>query len=187
MNYKEYKRHTYNKMKDTELSYIFDLICNHHKLYPSCDLLVFGTANIECLYTYNRKYNTIFIEDSIDDHNKARSLCPDAAIVMVKYNIKVKDWKKLLNSPDKLYMIIPYVVSDYTWDIIIVDGPRNNEPDDPGRMSSIYMASRLVKNNGNIFITESNNNIESIYSSKYIGDNYLVNTIDNLAHYNIKE
>ncbi|MGI0495779.1 hypothetical protein [Limnospira platensis] len=68
---------------------------------------------------------------------------------------------------------------------ILVDGPRGNDTQAPGRMKSIYTAANLAKKHQktHIFVHDCDRDVESIYSGYFISNKYLLKKIEKLNHY----
>ena len=69
----------------------------------------------------------------------------------MEYGTKKSEWISLLHSADKLELDLPEEVTSRRWDVIVVDGPAGHDNHEkftgneaPGRMKSIYAASKLV-------------------------------------------
>ena len=86
----------------------------------------------------------------------------------VNYNTRITDWKTLLEYPSLLDMTLPGYVEEEEWDVIFVDAPGGWNDQTPGRMKSIYLSSRLVKNSYDIFVHDCNREVEDIYCNKYL-------------------
>ena len=95
----------------------------------------------------------------------------------------------LLKCPYLLEMTLPNYVEKEKWDIILVDGPHGYGDETPGRMKSIYLASRLVNNSGDILVHDCHREVEDIFSNKFINKENLKMEIKSpagfLRHYHI--
>jgi uncharacterized protein (TIGR01627 family) len=141
-------------------------------IYISCFLsnvnfLVFGTGNDSDYWrTCNNKGYTIFLE------NKKQWIDPQKNDIMnVKYTSRLSEYKKLLNEYknkqyNNLIIDIPSKLYKIEWDCILVDSPEGWGNKCPGRMQSIFMASKLAKEKTNIFIHDCNREVENIYSKE---------------------
>ena len=71
---------------------------------------------------------------------------------------------------------------DLTYDFIIVDAPLGHQPPrplkGPGRMSSIYMAFKLLKKGGVVVIDDMGRPIEKQYAFHYFGEENLIDFIE---------
>ena len=57
----------------------------------------------------------------------------------------------------------------------------------PGRMQSIYMASKLARENGNtdVFVHDCDRQIENAYANRFLGQENLACEVERLRHYRI--
>jgi uncharacterized protein (TIGR01627 family) len=155
-----------------------------------CKLLIFGLGYDSVFwFKLNRGGVTIFLEDNKDWFQKITKKSSYLIAFLVNYNTKRADWQMLLKYPSLLDMTLPNNVEKEEWDIILVDGPDGWNDQTPGRMKSIYLASRLVKNLGDIFVHDCNREVEDIYSNKFIKkDNLKIEVkapVGLLRHYRI--
>ncbi len=65
-------------------------------------------------------------------------------------------------------MNLPGNIENVSWDIIIVDAPGGWNDQLPGRMKSIYAASRLVSDIGDVFVHDCNRTIEDVYTRTFL-------------------
>ncbi len=160
-----------------------------------CNLLVFGMGHDTPFWIeLNGEGHTAFLEDNFQWYRKIIKSCPYAESYFINYTTKISEWEELLDKPDKLQVKLPEKIINTRWDVILVDGPAGAfteyhiekiiEP--PGRMSSIYMASKLVKDEGHVFVHDCNRIVERIYADRYLYDVNLVEqttTESRLKHY----
>ena len=143
-----------------------------------CKVLVFGLGNDSYLWKkMNSKGTTLFIENHKDWINKFPDL--NNHIVHVDYTTTVLDYPNNLSERNLFLSSLPNEVLDVKWDIIIVDSPVGHNPPckkcdmcsihnpAPGRMSSIYTASKILKDRGIIIIDDINRQIENDCSRRY--------------------
>jgi IRX15/IRX15L/GXM len=139
------------------------------KSTPSCRLLVFGLGNDSMFWSkLNRGGLTVFLEDNKDWLEKITRRSKRITAFLVHYNTQRKDWKKLLESPSLLNMSLPNEVKREKWDVILVDGPEGWKDFHPGRMKSIYLSSRLIKDPGHIFVHDCDREIEDAYCNHFL-------------------
>ncbi|HOT45913.1 MAG TPA: hypothetical protein PLM53_15355 [Spirochaetota bacterium] len=159
------------------------LIAKSIREFPRCSLLVFGMGNDTPLWLeINAQGRTAFLENSKEWHRKVRESCPTAESYLVTYTTKLSEWEQLIDDYSRLTVDLPPQVTDTKWDVILVDGPsgdlasyrRHYGEEPPGRMSSIYMSSLLIKNGGYVFVHDCNRIIERQYSDRYLFDVNLV-------------
>ncbi|MDD3732198.1 MAG: hypothetical protein PHU88_07485 [candidate division Zixibacteria bacterium] len=153
-----------------------------------CRLLVFGVGNDSIFWSLiNRGGKTLFLEDNPVWFEKITGRSPGITACLVDYATRRKDWKELLETPARLEFSLPPMVGGQDWDIIVVDAPAGYDDNTPGRMKSIYMASKLVKKSGDVFVHDCNREIEDIYCNNFLGKDNLEREIKarigNLRHY----
>lgn len=137
-----------------------------------CALLVFGCGNDSLFWAkVNRGGTTVFLEDN--QEWIARAAVAAATVHQVSYGTKLADWLDLLDNPSKLKMDLPAEVGSRRWDVIIVDGPSGYDDTQPGRMKSIYAASRLVAQGGCVFVHDCERPAERAFATRFLGDHRL--------------
>ena len=141
---------------------------------PRCALLVFGCGNDSPFWeSVNRGGTTAFLEDDAEWVSKARAKLATATVHSVQYGTKLAEWPRLLDSPVELAMDLPAEVTSRQWDVILVDAPAGYDGTQPGRMKSIYAASKLVAPGGRVFVHDCHRPAEQAFTSRYLGDNRL--------------
>ncbi|KAF8054619.1 hypothetical protein N665_1322s0003 [Sinapis alba] len=149
-------------LTEKELKLLSDTVTNR----SPCNVLVFGfAAQYLTLSSINTRGITVFLED---EHlkTKAEVIPNNTRIYSLKYHqMEVKNVYKLLrharanpacapnmnnihqgSSECKLKLRgLPEEVYNTRWDVIVVDGPRGDDLDTPGRMGSIYTAAVLAR------------------------------------------
>ncbi len=140
------------------------------EINPPLNMLVFGLGNDSILWhECNEGGRTVFLEDLADWRTKITQVRPEIESYLVSYNTRVSDWRELIDAPEKLHIEdMPDEIRRAKWDIIFVDGPMGWKDDKPGRMKSIYEASRLIKPGGHIFVHDARREVESAYCDKYL-------------------
>ena len=137
-----------------------------------CNLLVFGLG--EDSYLWNEINNggvTFFLEDSADWISKIN----DGSLMVrhIKYNTEVSKHLEMGFDEEKLELDLPDEVQNLEYDFIIVDAPLGHQPPrpykGPGRMSSIYTASKLLKFGGTAVIDDMGRPVEEKYAFHYFG------------------
>ncbi len=146
-----------------------------------CNLLVFGLGDDSYLWSkINSKGKTIFLEDNKDWIESLNDGTLDVEHVI--YKTTVENQKEIGFIPEKLELSIPNRVSDLTYDFIIVDAPLGHQPPrpfkGPGRMSSIYMAFKLLKKGGVVVIDDMSRPIEKLYAFHYFKEENLIDFIE---------
>lgn len=155
-----------------------------------CKLLIFGLGNDSMFwFNLNRGGVTIFLEDNKSWFQKVTKRSKNLIAFFVNYNTQRSDWKMLLESPSLLDMTLPNNVEKEKWDVIFIDAPEGWNDKTPGRMKSIFLSSRLVKDSGDIFVHDCDREIEDIYCNKFLKKENLKIEIKTLSrflrHYHI--
>lgn len=140
-----------------------------------CNMLIFGLGFDSVFWhRVNRGGLTIFLEDN---QVWLRNITGKSKLIRayaVDYGTKMKDWRKYLDDPALNQMDLPPIVKEQRWDIILVDAPEGWSDDTPGRMKSIYLASKLVKPGGDVFVHDCNRQVEDAFCNKFLGPQNLV-------------
>jgi Polysaccharide biosynthesis len=133
------------------------------------NFLVFGMGNDSVFWFHlNRKGRTVFIEDNEEWYKTIKQKNPILEAYLVDYGTKLEEGMQLINNPARLAIDFPHDIRKTEWDIILVDGPAGYKDGTPGRMKSIYEASRLIKQGGSIFVHDQERKIETEYSNRYL-------------------
>lgn len=136
---------------------------------PGGSLLVFGCGSDSAIWEKaNAGGVTAFLEHDEDWAHTARAALRSASVHRVAYDTQQADWRKLLNHPEMLAMPLPEAIRARRWDTILVDGPPGYRGELPGRMQSIYEASRLVAPGGSVFVHDAERPAETAYCKKYL-------------------
>lgn len=145
-----------------------------------CNLLVFGLGEDSYLWNkINDKGVTFFLEDSADWISKIN----DGSLMVrqIEYNTEVSMHLEIGFDEEKLKLNLPDEVQDLEYDFIIVDAPLGHQPPrpykGPGRMSSIYTASKLLKIGGTAVIDDMGRPVEEKYALHYFGERNLVQLV----------
>jgi uncharacterized protein (TIGR01627 family) len=144
---------------------------------PSCSLLVFGCGNDSVFWeTVNEGGTTVFLEDDPGWAEEIRSRLQQAHVHEVHYDTVLEQWESLLHRPDLLVPDLPAEIEAQRFDVILVDGPAGYDSHleltgriAPGRMQSIYMASKLVGPDGFVFVHDCDRVVEQQYATEYLG------------------
>ena len=152
--------------------------------FPQCQLLVFGVGNDSGYWlALNHGGTTIFLEhDAPWLQAIAKDIGPDP-ILAVRYDSRLEEWPTLIDQPSRLAIHLPPSVRDTAWDVIVVDAPPGRQPSHPGRMQSIYEASRLVSPTGHVFVHDCHRQVERTYSDHFLGTGMLLMGDGRLRHY----
>ena len=146
-----------------------------------CNLLVFGLGDDSYLWSkINNKGKTIFLEDNKEWISSVNDGTLDVEHVV--YPTSVEKQKEIGFISEKLELSISKRVSDLKYDFIIVDAPLGHQPPrpfkGPGRMSSIYMAFKLLKEGGLVVIDDMGRPIEKLYAFHYFKEENLIDFIE---------
>lgn len=151
-----------------------------------CRFLIFGFGNDAAFWMrLNRGGTTVFLEDSEDWLRKGIRCNPEAAIYRVAYETLRPQWHALLDAPGGLATRLPELVEGTRWDVILVDAPAGWSDATPGRMKSIFLASRLVAANGDVFVHDCDREVEQVYCDRFLRADNLVAEIKLLRHYRV--
>jgi len=151
-----------------------------------CRFLIFGFGNDALFWMrLNRGGTTVFLEDNDEWLQNALRSNPEAAIYPIVYETLRPQWRALLDAPDNLVTKLPESVEHTRWDVILVDAPAGWGDATPGRMKSIFLASRLVAANGDVFVHDCDREVEQIYCDRFLHADNLVAEIRRLRQYRI--
>lgn len=151
-----------------------------------CRFLIFGFGNDAPFWIrLNRRGTTVFLEDNEEWLQKAIRRNPEAAIHPIVYHTLRPQWRALLDAPDRLATKLPESVEQTRWDVILVDAPAGWGDATPGRMKSIYLASRLVAAHGDVFVHDCDREVERVYCDRFLHADNLVAEIRLLRHYRV--
>jgi glucuronoxylan 4-O-methyltransferase len=147
-----------------------------------CNLLVFGLGHDSFLWNkINHSGKTYFLEDNEEWISEIQN--GSLEVFHIKYGTRVELWEDVGFDGKKLFIDLPKEVLDTLWDCIIVDAPLGHQPPrkyaGPGRMSSIFYSSKLLKSGGMAVIDDMGREIEKRYAYHYFGKDNLVNLIEN--------
>ena len=164
-NYPELKY--YKEEIQIHPSHIIEVLKAVHQ-HKEPKILIWGVGHDSRMWCEAGQGKTIFIEDSKfwADRTATEISC---RIAMVQYQTKRKDWKKLLQEPNKLVLELPDDIKNKKFDIIVVDAPAGYNGKVPGRMKSIYMsAEKLSHSKSNIYVDDYKRVVEKTYAEKFL-------------------
>ncbi|ESP62469.1 hypothetical protein SMITH_629 [Smithella sp. ME-1] len=145
------------------------VICATIKRKTPCRLLVFGLGNDSSFWaSLNRNGTTVFLEDNKDWFKKITEKLENIKTFLVSYDTQRKDWKAMLENKSLLEMTLPDDVENDAWDIILIDAPVGWNDESPGRMKSIFLSSKLIRNSGDIFVHDCDREVEEVYCDKFL-------------------
>lgn len=205
LHYASRSNDTY-KMSYAELKPIADVL---RKCSPPCNLLVFGLTHETLLWkALNHNGRTVFIDENRYYAAYYEQQHPEIDAYDVQYTTKTSEIKDLIKtardqvknecrpvqnllfSDCKLGLNdLPNHVYEVDWDVIMVDGPRGDWADAPGRIQPIFTAGVLArsKKGGNgkthIFVHDFRKGLERKCGDEFLCKENLVEASDLLGHY----
>lgn len=163
-----------NQMTEDEYRYVASFL-------GSKNFLVFGLGYDSQLWRYaNRNGFTIFLE------HDPKWITSDSDVYQVSYRTRLTQADSLLVEYDNgnfqnLLMSVPEVVLNTKWDCIFVDSPQGFNEKCPGRMQSIFMASKLARcASTNVFVHDCDRRVEDLYTRKLFSQ--VVTQLTKLRH-----
>lgn len=192
-------------LTEKELKLLSDTIA----LRSPCNVLVFGFAHqYLMLSSLNTRGITVILEDE-----PSKIMTPNnTRVYSLKYHqTEVKNTYELLrharsnpacapnmnnlhqgSSECKLKLRdLPEEVHSIKWDVIVVDGPRGDELEAPGRMGSIYTAAVLARSGRSnsttdVLVHDVQRTAEKWFSWEFLGQENQVSAKGNLWKFRIK-
>jgi glucuronoxylan 4-O-methyltransferase len=128
-----------------------------------CKLLVVGAGRDTELYvTANRGGRTVVLEHDPRWLQTIERL--GCTPLLVSYRTKLADGPL---DPCTLPDGIPDWVLNETWDVILVDAPGGNRPEQPGRQQSIFLAATLAQTGTTVFLHDAERPAEQHFARQY--------------------
>eukprot|EP00019_Armaparvus_languidus_P007766 CAMPEP_0168591724 /NCGR_PEP_ID=MMETSP0420-20121227/7298_1 /TAXON_ID=498008 /ORGANISM="Pessonella sp." /LENGTH=254 /DNA_ID=CAMNT_0008627557 /DNA_START=143 /DNA_END=903 /DNA_ORIENTATION=- len=175
---------------EAEYRMVVDAISNCTAPEP-CNVLVFGVGwDAFLLIDANFHGRTVFLEDDRKWQQMVRKRIPCMQSFLVTYSTRLRDWPMYVapKNKEQLDMVLPLVVARTAWDVIIVRGPSGDATklgawNSPGRMQSLYTASRLARlyfrhperrKHVDVVVYDSERMVEKKFSSLFLGDDNIV-------------
>lgn len=83
---------------------------------------------------------------------------------------------------------LPREVYEVKWDVVVVDGPRGDSPQAPGRMATIYSAAIIARegNTTDVVVHDTDRMIEKWYSWEFLCDENLISSKGRLWIFRIR-
>jgi glucuronoxylan 4-O-methyltransferase len=167
-----------------EMRLIYDVV----RRGAPCNFLVFGLGDDSAVWdATNRQGYTIFAEDDEEWVDSVLDEYPELNVFTYTYETERHEWEDLLECHDELGMDLPESIRQRSWDVILVDAPAGYESDLPGRMQSIYTASRLAGPGTGVFVHDIDRKVESTYCDAFFSERDRKHQVQRLRHYHVTE
>ncbi|GAV63287.1 Polysacc_synt_4 domain-containing protein [Cephalotus follicularis] len=171
-----------------------------------CNFLVFGLGHDSLMWsTLNYGGRTIFLEEDQNWIEQIRRQFPMLESYHVAYDSKVNQADNLMyvgQGPectavgDPQYSMcqlalkgLPSEVYDIKWDLIMVDAPTGYYEEAPGRMTAIYTAGMMARNQEDgetdVFVHDVNRVVEDKFSMTFLCQGYMKKQEGRLRHFKI--
>lgn len=205
IHYASKSNDTYH-MTYSDLKPISDVL---RKCSSPCNLLVFGLTPETLLWkALNHNGKTVFIDENRYYAAYIEEKHPEIDAYDVQYTTKRSEMKELIASakehvaneckPVQNLLFsdcklgindLPNHVYEVDWDVILVDGPRGDWPEAPGRMSAIFTAGVLArsKKGGNpkthVFLHDFSGEVEQVCGNEFLCKENLLEASGTMGHY----
>ncbi|CAI8609297.1 unnamed protein product [Vicia faba] len=205
IHYASKSNDTYH-MTYSDLKPISDVL---RKCSSPCNLLVFGLTPETLLWkALNHNGKTVFIDENRYYAAYIEEKHPEIDAYDVQYTTKRSEMKELIASakehvaneckPVQNLLFsdcklgindLPNHVYEVDWDVILVDGPRGDWPEAPGRMSAIFTAGVLArsKKGGNpkthVFLHDFSGEVEQVCGNEFLCKENLLEASGSMGHY----
>jgi uncharacterized protein (TIGR01627 family) len=193
-------------MTYSDLKPISDVL---RKCSSPCNLLVFGLTPETLLWkALNHNGKTVFIDENRYYAAYIEEKHPEIDAYDVTYTTKRSEMKELIASakehvaneckPVQNLLFsdcklgindLPNHVYEVDWDVILVDGPRGDWPEAPGRMSAIFTAGVLArsKKGGNpkthVFLHDFSGEVQQVCGNEFLCKENLLEASESMGHY----
>lgn len=149
--------------------------------------LVFGVGYDSGLWLKsNLGGETLFLEDNSQWLSWAQNKYAAINAKQIRYNTKSMEWRSLIDSNALLEIEnLPLSIFDFAWNCILVDGPDGRFLDSPGRVKSIFLASKLAKTGTHLFIHDCDRELEKHCCDRFFDAKDLVAEFHRLRHYRV--
>ncbi|KAL6996954.1 hypothetical protein U1Q18_007077 [Sarracenia purpurea var. burkii] len=185
----------------------YHLLLNLISLRSPCNLLVFGLEQQYLnLSRINAGGNTVFLEDNPEKLTTIKTNYNNTRFYSVVYQTLAGDAYKLLKNARQnpacglqsagslkktscplALTKLPREVYKRKWDVVVVDGPRGDAKDAPGRMAAIYTAGVIARagNMTDVVVHDVDRTIEKWFAWEFLCDENLVSTKGKLWNFRI--
>ncbi|KAM0934892.1 putative polysaccharide biosynthesis domain-containing protein [Dioscorea sansibarensis] len=187
----------------------YNLLSNIIARRAPCNLLIFGlNAQLLNLSLINKGGKTVFLEDNADKLKNKTWKANAVHVYKVRYHGNANEAFELLkfarehnacsSEEAKLHIDscqlalteLPRKVYREKWDVVVIDGPRGDKAEMPGRMRVIYTVGVLARAGNNattdVVVHDVNRMIEKWYSWEFLCQENLVSSKGKLWHFQIK-
>ena len=130
-------------------------------------VLFFGSGYDSPMWA--RICDVCFLEDNVRFYRKLFDPSHNCAIKAwpVIYHTRKKNWEADLSNQTRI--TLPREIETNRFDVIIIDGPRGDKPEAPGRVSPAVHSKELVKPGGMIFMDDLHRKVDLAIAESVFG------------------
>ncbi|XP_077228108.1 glucuronoxylan 4-O-methyltransferase-like protein (DUF579) [Tasmannia lanceolata] len=199
--------HHPNASKDATLTTKeLHLLSNVISLKVPCNLLVFGlNPQLDFLSTLNVGGTTLFLEDDVKKIMVAPTKFKTTYVYEINQTQAAGEAYELLRRAriDPACMprakplqasrcplaltLLPKLVYEHKWDVVVIDGPSGDRPEAPGRMAVIYTTGMMAKAGAvtDVLVHDVDRTVEKWYSWEFLCQENLVSSKGKFWHFKI--